>query len=112
MEAFFAWYGANPFETFQINQERPFGDYAHDYWLLILCNCVSVQFLWIPWFRTNPIALWCVAGVINIGMWLERYVIVVLSLHADFLPSSWGMYHGDVLGLCHVTTARSACSCP
>lgn len=94
MEAFFAWYGANPFESYQINQERPFGDYAHDYWMLIFCNCTVVQLLWIPWFRTNTIALWCVAGVVNVGMWLERYVIVVLSLHTDFLPSSWGMYHG------------------
>ncbi len=93
-ESFFAWYGGNPYERFLVLKDRPAGPYAHTYWMLIFCNVVTPQLLWIRFFRTNPIALWLVAGVINIGMWLERYVIVVTSLHADFLPSSWGMYHG------------------
>ncbi len=94
MEAFMAWYGGNPFEMNQILHQRPFGPYAHTYRMLILCNCILPQFLWIKWFRTNPIALWIISIIVNIGMWLERYVIVVVSLSADFLPSSWAMYHG------------------
>ncbi len=94
MEAFMAWYGGNEFEMNQVIHQRPAGPYAHTYWQLILCNCIIPQLLWIRWFRLNPIALWIISIVVNTGMWLERYVIVVISLSADFLPSSWAMYHG------------------
>ncbi len=94
MEAFMAWYGGNPYEMHQVLHSRPAGPYAHTYWQLIACNCVIPQLLWIRWFRTNPIALWVLSIIVNVGMWLERYVIVVVSLSADFLPSSWAMYHG------------------
>jgi Ni/Fe-hydrogenase subunit HybB-like protein len=94
MEAFMAWYGGNPYEMAQINQERPAGPYAHTYWMLIICNCAIPQLLWVPWVRRNPIVLWIISLIVNVGMWLERYVIVVISLHADFLPSSSAMYHG------------------
>jgi Ni/Fe-hydrogenase subunit HybB-like protein len=94
MESFMAWYGDNPYEVYQILHDRPFGDYAHTYWMLIVCNCLAVQLFWFKWFRTNVWALFTIAIIINIGMWLERYVIVVTSLHADFLPSSWNLYHG------------------
>ncbi|GIW89269.1 MAG: polysulfide reductase NrfD [Isosphaeraceae bacterium] len=96
MEAFMAWYGGNPYEEFMILKDRPTGPYAHTWWLLLLCNCTIVQLFWFRYFRTHPIWLWVISIVINIGMWLERYVIVVTSLHADFLPSSWGMYHGTI----------------
>jgi Ni/Fe-hydrogenase subunit HybB-like protein len=95
MEAFMAWYGGNKYEIRSLNQERPFGDYAHTYWQLILCNVVIPQLLWIRWFRTNAYALWLISIVVNIGMWLERYIIVITSLHKDFLPSSADMYHGS-----------------
>jgi molybdopterin-containing oxidoreductase family membrane subunit len=91
---FMAWYGGNPFEKFLILEERFRGPYKHTYFLLLLCNCTVVQLFWFKSVRTNPLALWIISIIINIGMWLERYVIVVVSLHADFLPSSWGMYHG------------------
>jgi molybdopterin-containing oxidoreductase family membrane subunit len=94
MEMFMAWYGGNPFEKFLILEERFRGPYKHTYFLLLLCNCTVVQLFWFKSVRTNPLALWIISIIINIGMWLERYVIVVVSLHADFLPSSWGMYHG------------------
>jgi Ni/Fe-hydrogenase subunit HybB-like protein len=94
MEAFFAWYGGNPYEGYLVLKDRTEGPYWHTYWLLIFCNCFSIQALWSKWVRTNPIALWILSIIINIGMWLERYVIIITSLHADFLPSSWGMYHG------------------
>jgi hypothetical protein len=94
IEAFMAWYGDNPYEMHLMLKDRPFGDYAHTYWMLILFNCLTVQLFWIKWFRTNVWTLFTIAIIVNIGMWLERYVIVVVSLHADFLPSSWNMYHG------------------
>jgi molybdopterin-containing oxidoreductase family membrane subunit len=95
MEAFMAWYSGNKYEIRSLTQERPFGDYGHTYWQLILCNVVIPQLLWIRWFRTNPYALWLISIVVNIGMWLERYIIVITSLHKDFLPSSADMYHGS-----------------
>jgi molybdopterin-containing oxidoreductase family membrane subunit len=79
-----------------ILKARPSGPYAHAYWLLLLCNCTVVQLFWFRYFRTHPIWIWCISIVINIGMWLERYIIVVTSLANDFLPSSWGMYHGTI----------------
>jgi Ni/Fe-hydrogenase subunit HybB-like protein len=95
IEYFMAWYGGNKYEIRTMNQERLFGDYGHTYWLLILCNCTIPQLLWIRWFRLNPYALWAISIVVNIGMWLERYVIVITSLHFDFLPSAADMYHGS-----------------
>ena len=90
-----AWYGQNPYERFVQLKNRPFGPYAHTYWMMLTCNVLIPQFLWFP---CGPGAacrlLWLLAIFVNIGMWLERYVIVVTSLHRDFLPSSWGMYHG------------------
>jgi molybdopterin-containing oxidoreductase family membrane subunit len=93
MEAFIAWYSGNTYERFMI-LNRVEGPYAHTYKLLILCNCLAVQSLWYKPFRTNVLLLFGLSIVINIGMWLERYVIVVTSLHRDFDPSAWGIYHG------------------
>jgi Ni/Fe-hydrogenase subunit HybB-like protein len=92
MEAFMAWYSAGQFERYMVlNRMR--GPYAPIYWALILFNIVIPQLLWFKRVRTNVISLWFVALAVNIGMWLERFVIVVTSLHRDFLPSSWGMYY-------------------
>ena len=92
MEAFFGWYSANQYESFMI-WNRMTGPYAPIYWSLVFCNIVSPQFLWIKKVRTTPILLFVVAMIVNVGMWLERFVIVVTSLHRDFLPSSWGMFY-------------------
>jgi molybdopterin-containing oxidoreductase family membrane subunit len=94
METFTAWYGQNPFEQDQMLHSRPFGAYAHTWWMMIACNVGTAQLFWIPAVRRNPALLWVLAIFVNIGMWLERYVIVVVSLHRDFLPSSWSIYHG------------------
>jgi molybdopterin-containing oxidoreductase family membrane subunit len=91
MEAFMAWYSANQYEQFMI-WNRFSGPYAPFYWLLLLTNVLIPQSLWFQRVRTNVPALFAVAMSINVGMWLERFVIVVTSLHRDFLPSSWGMY--------------------
>jgi Ni/Fe-hydrogenase subunit HybB-like protein len=96
MEGFMAWYGGNEYEMSTMLRERPRGSYAYTYWQLILCNCIIPQLLWIKWVRTHPIALWIISIIVNIGMWLERYVIIVISLHHDYVPSSWRMYHGTV----------------
>jgi Ni/Fe-hydrogenase subunit HybB-like protein len=63
---------------------------------LILFNILVPQALWFPIVRTNPLTLFIIAICVNVGMWLERYVIVVVSLSRDFLPSSWGMYSATV----------------
>jgi len=90
-EAFFGYYSADIYEKFMI-WNRMTGPYAPFYYVLILCNVITPQFLWSKRIRTNPLVLWCISIVVNIGMWLERFVIVITSLHRDFLPSSWGMY--------------------
>src|SRR6202008_832614 len=92
MEAFTAFYSGNPYERFMI-LNRMGGPYAPMYWLLIACNIVTPQFLWFRKIRAKVGALFAIAMVVNLGMWLERFVIVVTSLHRDFLPSSWGMYY-------------------
>jgi molybdopterin-containing oxidoreductase family membrane subunit len=71
---------------------RMTGPYWWSYWGLILTNVLIPQLLWFERFRTNVFVLWALSIVINVGMWLERFVIIVTSLHRDFLPSSWGMY--------------------
>jgi len=93
METFLAWYGGNPYDRFMV-LNRMTGPYAVTYWSLILCNILIPQLLWSRRIRRNVPVLFLIALVINVGMWLERYVIVVLSLHRDFMPSSWGMYAG------------------
>ena len=95
IEAFMAWYSANTYEHFLLFN-RMGGPYWYMYWALILCNAVAPQMLWFKALRTNVVALFIMAIVVNIGMWLERYVIIVTSLHRDFLPSSWGMYSGTL----------------
>ena len=90
-EAFMAFYGANPYEGYMM-LNRFVGPYAPLYWALIFCNAVSIQALWFERVRATPAALFVIAIIVSIGMWLERFVIVVTSLHRDYLPSSWGMY--------------------
>jgi molybdopterin-containing oxidoreductase family membrane subunit len=94
-EAFMAWYGDNPFEKYVI-LNRALGPYRYQYWLLITCNILVPQLLWLRAVRRNVPLLFVLALVINLGMWLERYVIIVVSLSRDFLPSSWGMFGGTV----------------
>jgi molybdopterin-containing oxidoreductase family membrane subunit len=92
MEAFFGYYSANKYEGFMI-WNRMTGPYAPVYWALIFCNLISPQWLWIKRVRTSPLMLFGISMIVNVGMWLERFVIVVTSLHRDFLPSSWGMFY-------------------
>jgi len=95
IEDFMGWYSGNTFEGYTV-YNRLTGPYRHYFWALMLCNVATPQLLWFKRIRSTPWILWCIAMVVNAGMWLERFVIVVTSLHRDFLPSSWGMYQGTV----------------
>jgi Ni/Fe-hydrogenase subunit HybB-like protein len=92
MEAFMAFYSGDSYERFMI-LNRMHGPYAVVYWCLVACNIVTPQFLWSRKVRSKVGALFAIAMVVNLGMWLERFVIVVTSLHRDFMPSAWGMYY-------------------
>jgi molybdopterin-containing oxidoreductase family membrane subunit len=92
MEAFFAWYSANPHERFMI-WNRAFGPYWWSYWTLLTINIGLIQLLWFKRVRSNTKLLFVLSLIMNLGMWLERFVIVVTSLAHDFVPSSWGMYY-------------------
>ena len=91
-EAFFGYYSANKYEAFMI-LNRMTGPYWPCYWALIFCNIITPQTLWFKKVRANIPLLFVISLIVNVGMWLERFVIVITSLHRDFLPSSWGLYH-------------------
>ena len=91
MEFFIAWYSGNPYEQFAF-VNRAFGPYAWAYWTMISCNVISPQVFWFKWCRTTPWFLFVVSIFVNIGMWFERFVIVVTSLAQDFMVSSWDYY--------------------
>jgi molybdopterin-containing oxidoreductase family membrane subunit len=93
MELFYAWYSGNPFEEY-LAHNRIFGPYRSMYVALIVCNGLAPQLMWFKRMRTSTFWLFVTAMFVNVGMWLERFVIIPGSLHRDFLPSSWGMYHG------------------
>jgi molybdopterin-containing oxidoreductase family membrane subunit len=95
MEQLIAWYSASTYEGFMM-QNRMHGPYSTYYWALIFCNIVVPQLLWLRYFRTNMFWLFFVCQFINVGMWLERFIIVVTSLHRDFMPSSWDMFHPTI----------------
>jgi Ni/Fe-hydrogenase subunit HybB-like protein len=92
METFMAFYSGNSYDQYMM-MNRMTGPYAVVYWVLIASNLLAAQVLWWSKIRRNVLALFIVALVVQTGMWLERFVIVVTSLHRDFLPSSWGMYY-------------------
>ena len=91
MEFFIAWYSGNPYEGFAF-LNRMMGPYAWAYWSMITCNVVIPQIFWFRKARTHIPTMFVVTIFVNIGMWFERFVITVTSLHRDFLPSSWAYY--------------------
>jgi Ni/Fe-hydrogenase subunit HybB-like protein len=101
VELFIAWYGGNEYEFFTL-VNRALGPYAWAYWIMIACNVVVPQLLWFKKCRTNIAIMFVLSILVNVGMWFERFVIVVSSLSRDYLPSSWGYYRPtwvDVLTL-------------
>ena len=93
MEAFMSWYSGNPHEMFMYLNRSATGPYRFFFWMLILCNILIPQSLWSRRVRQNVTRLFMVSIVVNIGMWLERFIIVITSLARDFVPSSWGVYY-------------------
>jgi molybdopterin-containing oxidoreductase family membrane subunit len=91
MEFFIAWYGGNPYEKYAF-LNRAFGPYWWSYWAMISCNVICPQLFWFKKIRQNMLAVWIIAAFVNVGMWFERFVIIVTSLHRDYMPSSWGYF--------------------
>jgi Ni/Fe-hydrogenase subunit HybB-like protein len=91
IEFFMAFYSGNKFDVF-LAEQRLHGPYSHFYYALIICNILTPQLLWFEKVRRNVAALFIMSLIINTGMWLERFVIVVISLTRDFMPSAWGRY--------------------
>ncbi len=98
MEFFIAWYSGNPYESFAFIN-RAFGPYAWAYWIMVSCNVITPQLIWFKKIRRSPVALFILSIFVNIGMWFERFVITVTSLHRDFLPSSWDYYSPTIWDL-------------
>ncbi len=90
-EFFIAWYSGNPYERYAF-LNRAFGPYWWSYWIMISCNVITPQLFWFKKVRTKLLIVWILSIFVNIGMWFERFVIVVTSLHREFLPSNWGYY--------------------
>ncbi|MGE3975078.1 MAG: NrfD/PsrC family molybdoenzyme membrane anchor subunit [Bdellovibrionales bacterium] len=90
-ELFIAWYSGNEYERYAF-LNRALGPYAWSYWIMVTCNVIIPQLFWIKSIRRSIKVMFVISIFVNIGMWFERFVIIVTSLHRDFLPSSWGMY--------------------
>ncbi len=91
-EFFIAWYSGNAYEKY-VFLNRAFGPYWWAYWTMVSCNVLVPQLFWFKKVRTSVPAMFVISLLVNVGMWFERFVIIVTSLHRDFLPSSWGMFH-------------------
>ena len=98
MEFFVAFYSGNEYEV-AVFKNRAFGPYAWAYWTMISCNVISPQLFWFKKLRTSIPVMFVVSITINIGMWFERFVIIVTSLHRDFLPSSWGYFRPTLVDI-------------
>ena len=96
MEFFIAWYSGGTYERFAF-VNRAFGPYAWAYWTMIACNVISPQLFWFKSLRTNIPVMFVLSIFVNIGMWFERFVITVTSLHRDYLPSSWNYFRPTVI---------------
>ncbi len=91
IELFTAWYSGVTYERY-VFFNRAFGPYAWAYWTMVTCNVVVPQLLWFKKIRRSALLMYPIVMLVNVGMWFERYVIIVTSLHRDYLPSSWGYF--------------------
>jgi Ni/Fe-hydrogenase subunit HybB-like protein len=96
-EIFIAWYSGNKYEIFTFFHNRITGDYAPQFWIMFICNAVIPQLFWFDKVRKNLSMLFIISIIINIGMWFERYNIIVTSLAKDYLPSSWATYSPSIV---------------
>jgi Ni/Fe-hydrogenase subunit HybB-like protein len=95
-EFFAAWYSGNIYEKYHFIN-RATGPYAWCFYLMVLCNVLTPQLFWFKWARNNIAVLFIASVLVNIGMWFERFVIIVVSLHRAFLPSGWGMFYPTLI---------------
>jgi molybdopterin-containing oxidoreductase family membrane subunit len=91
-EIFMAWYSGSDYETYLFFRTRLFGEYAYQFWIMFVANAVVPQLFWFKKMRRNMFVVFTISIIINIGMWFERYNIVVTSLSRDYLPSGWAPY--------------------
>jgi len=94
-EFFIAWYGQVPAEQYAFFN-RMQGPYWWAYWSMMTCNVISPQLFWFKKIRTNIVSTFILSIIVNIGMWFERFVIIATSLHRDYVPSSWSMFHPTI----------------
>ncbi|HQY61298.1 MAG: polysulfide reductase NrfD [Myxococcales bacterium] len=99
MEFFIAWYSGNEYERYIFFVNRATGPFSWAYWIMVSCNVLSPQVFWSKKMRTSIPVMFVVSILINIGMWFERFVIIVTSLHRDFLPSSWGYFRPTLVDI-------------
>jgi len=99
MEMFIAWYSGVEYEMYTFLNARATGTFAVGFWIMVVCNAVLPQLFWFKKVRTNVIWLLIISIFINIGMWFERFVIMVSSLSQDFLPSSWVSYSPSLVDI-------------
>ena len=99
MEFFMAWFSGNKFEQYAFIN-RAFGPYYWAYWTMVSCNVISPQLFWFKKIRRSIPMMFIISIFVNIGMWFERFVITVTSLHRDFLPSSWFYYSPTWVEVC------------
>ena len=98
VEFFIAWYSNSEMERFAFIN-RAFGNYWWAFWTMISCNVLIPQVFWFKKCRTSPLIMWAVCIFVNIGMWFERFVIIITSLTRDFLPSSWGEFRPSLIDI-------------
>ena len=99
IEFFIAWYSGSPYERFAFIN-RAIGPYAWGYWIMITCNVVVPQVFWFKAVRQNLWIVFVISILVNIGMWFERFVIIVISLHREFLPSNWAYFKPTWVDIC------------
>jgi molybdopterin-containing oxidoreductase family membrane subunit len=95
MEFFISWYSGSEFERF-VFINRALGPYAWAFWVMVSCNVLFPQLFWIKKIRRSVPIMFVIGVLVNVGMWMERFVIIVTSLQRDFLPSSWGVYYPTI----------------
>jgi molybdopterin-containing oxidoreductase family membrane subunit len=99
MEFFIAWYSGSPYERFAFIN-RAVGPFAWGYWIMIICNVLVPQLFWSRTIRRNLIIVFIISILVNVGMWFERFVIIVISLHREFLPGNWGYFKPTWVDAC------------
>ena len=94
-EYFMAWYSGDLYDQYQTTQQV-LGTYSTAFYISMACTALAIQPLWFGWVRRSPFLLFIISGLVNVGMWAERFLNIVGSLHRDYLTSSWGTYHTTI----------------